>query len=457
MFRYRAVDKHKYPAKHEHTSVTGWYDSSVTSFSANYRRYTPEATELLMRISDALGSIRGARVLPAVADQLRASARAGTVHYSNLIEGNELPFVEAERAARGELPADTKGKIELVNYVAALDLIDDRLASGGIEMTPEFLKELHAVTTKGIGRPQSQNFKPHHEGEWRDGRALVVDHITQQVLHEGPPHDQVPGLMDAMFGWLRTKLDAGTEPAFVLAGVMHYGITDVHPFADGNGRTARLFQTALLMSLGALPGRMFSFERYYAEDRSAYYAALRSVRLRTFNMEFWLEYFLKGLAEEYERVAATVTDLAALLTVSGSGEPLRLTAGQERALASLRMEGRREFTRAQYQAAAGVGRSAAGDEIRQLVRHGVLMTRGSGPATRYVFAGMVTRADRSKRAGRPPIWNDTRIERELREYLASKPGGWPARDEFVADGRAPLYAAASRAGGIARWRRVVGL
>lgn len=43
-----------------------------TAFAANYRRYTPEASNLLMRIAEALGRIRGARVLPAVADQLRA-------------------------------------------------------------------------------------------------------------------------------------------------------------------------------------------------------------------------------------------------------------------------------------------------------------------------------------------------------------------------------------------------
>jgi hypothetical protein len=56
--------------------------------------------------SMALGTIRGARVLPAVADQLRASARIGTVHYSNLIEGNQLSVLEAERAARGQLRTD---------------------------------------------------------------------------------------------------------------------------------------------------------------------------------------------------------------------------------------------------------------------------------------------------------------------------------------------------------------
>src|ERR1039458_4814121 len=128
-------------------------------FSANYRRYTPEATSLLMRISEALGAIRGARVLPAVADELRASARVGTVHYSNLIEGNELPVIAAERAARGALAPDTRAKIELVNYVNALDLIDERVDSGTLELTPGFLKELHGVTTKVLGSQYKSNVK----------------------------------------------------------------------------------------------------------------------------------------------------------------------------------------------------------------------------------------------------------------------------------------------------------
>src|SRR3954452_19255483 len=113
----------------------------------------------LMRITQALGTIQGARVLPAVADQLRASARVGTVHFSNLIEGHELPVVEAERAARGELAPDSRAKVELVNYVEALDLIDRRLDAGTLELTPEFLLELHGTTTRGLGREDDSHFK----------------------------------------------------------------------------------------------------------------------------------------------------------------------------------------------------------------------------------------------------------------------------------------------------------
>lgn len=247
-----------------------------------------------MRIAEALGAIRGARVLPAVADQLRAT----------VIEGNELPLVAAQRAARHELDTGTRAKIELVNHVDAPDLIDGRVADGTLELTPELLRTLHATAMRGLGRD---------------------DRISGRVMVEGPPKDGVPARMAGVFDWLERKLTTDAEQPFVLAGVMHYSITDVHPFADGNGRAARLFQTAVLMKLDVLPGRMFSFEGYYATDRAAYYDALRSVGLRTLNMEVWLEYFLGSMAEEYERVAGAIDDLGSLLSMVG-GHPLRVSA-----------------------------------------------------------------------------------------------------------------------------------
>lgn len=420
-------------------------------FSANYRRYTPEAAGLLIRIATALGTARTARVLPAVADELRASARVGTVHYSNLIEGNQLPMIAAERAARGALTPDTEAKIELVNYVNALELIDQRVDERALELTPEFLLELHAVTTKGLGREDDPHFKPHHEGAWRDGAAVVVDRLTQQVLHEGPPPEEVDARMRSMFSWMRRKLDS--EQPFVVAGVMHYGITDVHPFADGNGRVARLFQAAVLTHAQVLPGRMFSFERYYADDRTAYYDALRSVRRRTLNMEFWLEYFLRGLAEEYERVASTVLDLGQLATGTDQA-PLRLTTSQQNGLTRLRLDGRREFTRRDYEAAAGVSRSGANSELQALVRHGVLNVRGRGATTSYAFAGSA--GTTATRAGRKKTWTEYAIEHELRTWLSDR-ASWPSYSEFVAAGKRDLYAAASRNGGVPRWRRIIGL
>lgn len=426
---------------------------SEVAFSARFRRYTPELTDLLSRIAEALGAIRGARVLPAIADELRASARVGTIHYSNLIEGNELPVIEAERAARGQLAADTRAKIELVNYVQALDLLDERLDAGTLRLDAELLKELHRVTTHGLGRDADPHFKPRHEGAWRDGVAVVVDRLTGRIMHEAPPADEVALRMASMLDWLRRRRDEG-EPPVVLAGVMHYGITDVHPFADGNGRVARLFQVAMLLESGALPGRMFSFERYYAEDRVAYYTALRSVLRNTLNMEEWLAYFLRGLAEEYERVAASVFELTSLLP-GGRGNPFRLTTGQQRALTTLRIQGRHEFTRGDYERAAGIQRSAAGRDLRRLTAHSLLSVRGKGRGTRYLLAAAMSQGTASS-VGRPVKWTEARIERELRAFLAGRTT-WPTPGEFDAAERRDVYAAASRAGGIGRWRHMMGL
>jgi hypothetical protein len=200
---------------------------------------------------------------------------------------------------------------------------------------------------------------------------------------------------------------------------------------------------------------MFSFERYYADDRTAYYDALRSVRRRTFNMEFWLEYFLRGLAEEYERVASTVLDLGELATGTDQA-PLRLTTSQQNGLTRLRLDGRREFTRRDYEAAAGVSRSGANSELQALVRHGVLNVRGRAASTSYAFAGPASTTATTSRAGRKRTWTEHTIEHELRAWLSGR-SSWPSYSEFVAAGKRDLYAAASRNGGVQRWRRILGL
>ena len=69
--------------------------------------------------------------------------------------GNELPLLEAARAVDRELKPDTTAKVELVNYVAALDFIDERQAAGTVAYNSAFLKKLHGVVSRGLGRARS--------------------------------------------------------------------------------------------------------------------------------------------------------------------------------------------------------------------------------------------------------------------------------------------------------------
>lgn len=422
-------------------------------FSPKFRRYPAQISHQLNKIHEALGVVRSARVLPpAVTDQLRSTALAGTVHFSNLIEGNQLPFIEAERAARKELDPTTRAKIELINYVAAVEFVDKALADDRFELTPQFLLDIHREVTRGLGREDDPHFKPHHEGAWRDGIAAVVDHITGQIMHLGASAEEVPGRMAGLFEYLDGRWGKAEWPPFVLAGVAHFAVADIHPFADGNGRTARLLQGALLMRADAVPGRIFSFERYYAQDKNSYLAALRSVGKKTGNMEDWLEYFLAGLLEEYERIEAIVADLDRL---SGATSQLQLTQSQQAAISSFRINRVRSFTRRDYEEAAKVKRTVALEDLQALVRSGLVETNGSGPATTYRLSSSI-RGHGDFGRGRPVTWTDDRIEQELRGILI-RYDGWPSRDEFKRAGKADLYRAASRRGGIRHWRRELGV
>jgi hypothetical protein len=124
-------------------------------------------------------------------------------------------------------------------------------------------------------------------------------------------------------------------------------------------------------------------------------------------------------------------------------------------LAKLRLEGKAEFSRREYEVAASVGKTTAGEDLGELSAHGIVVPRGAGPATRYAFATAAPPSESSGR-GRPAKWTDSKIEKELRAFLSSRTA-WPTAAEFRSAGKGALYAAASKRGGVARWRRLMGM
>jgi Fic family protein len=423
---------------------------------AALRRFSPEIAHHLARINGAIGRINAADIWPASAEALRFAAQVGTIHYSTLIEGNRLGILEAQRAARGELDRTTRAEIELINYVDALNELDRRLEADGIEITEELFKSIHYETTKGLGSDGS-HFKPHHEGEWRDGEAGVFDPLMGMLVHSGVPQAEVRPRMLALIDWLNAKLANPVEwPAPVLAGVLHFNIVEVHPFADGNGRGARLLTTSLLMKAGYAPRRLFNFDAHYGKNKDAYLGALRSVREQTWNQETWMRYFLDGLANEYERVAAEVDRLSAIGRTA-TGQTIQLSDSQQRGLTDLKLRNVVEFNRREYEQASGVRRAAATADLNVLANAGVLNRVGDGPSRRYRFPGATAANPWAGRGGgRPRAWTEELIEAELRE-LTGDHEDFPTIAEFEAAGQMKLYHAIGRNGGAKEWARRLGL
>jgi Fic family protein len=90
-----------------------------------------------------------------------------------------------------------------------------------------------------------------------------------------------------------------------VAGIAQFQLVHIHPFVDGNGRSARLLSTLCLYRTGYDFKRLFTISEYYDRDRPAYYKALQSVRERGMHMTGWLEYFTEGLGAQMRDVQMT--------------------------------------------------------------------------------------------------------------------------------------------------------
>ena len=113
-----------------------------------------------------------------------------------------------------------------------------------------------------------------------------------------------------------------------------YEIVRIHPFTEGNGRTARALATLLLFKEDYDVKRFFSLEEYYDEGIGAYYDALQSASNQLITNESdrdltsWLEYFIEGLAIEINRIKDKVKKLSVDLRLKGRQGQIALNERQ---------------------------------------------------------------------------------------------------------------------------------
>ena len=180
------------------------------------------------RISGQLGQISNYREFEH-RPHLRKNNRIRSIHSSLAIEANSLSL----EAVRGVIEGKTilgpqKDIQEVKNAFQAYEQI------GRFDpYSLEDLKRLHAIMTH-LTLEESGSFRRGEEGVFQGDRCIFM----------APPARLVPELMDNLFKWMRS-VSKEIHP-LILSSVFHYEFVCIHPFADGNGRMARLWQTSLL-------------------------------------------------------------------------------------------------------------------------------------------------------------------------------------------------------------------
>ncbi len=240
--------------------------TSGLPFQARFS-YTHPMVNALMRIEAARGIIE---MLPLPPDQvllLRHQARQRATRYSTAIEGNTLDSREVGKAVAHPERSGSAMEQEVRNYWRALDWIEEQIEDRRT-LNEDFIRELHAIIiVRGHGRRGVRS-------DYRKAECPVVDSATG-VIDYGPPepHD-VPALMQDLVKWAASP-DAAAIPAPVRAGLVAHRFVSIHPFADGNGRTARALATTELWRGGYDMRGFLSLEEHYTTRLADYYAGLQ--------------------------------------------------------------------------------------------------------------------------------------------------------------------------------------
>ncbi len=138
---------------------------------------------------------------------------------------------------------------------------------------------------------------------------VVGNPVTREVIFRPPETVEVPELIEGFLEWLNSPETENLNP-IIVSGLTHYELVRIHPFIDGNGRTARIMAMALLYKRGYDLKRFYALDDYYNMDRSSYYAALKTVNPDSLDLTLWLEYFTNGVAVSIKSVKDKVLGLS---------------------------------------------------------------------------------------------------------------------------------------------------
>jgi Fic family protein len=170
----------------------------------------------------------------------------------------------------------------------------------------------------------------------------------------------------------------------IVAGLIHYELVRIHPFIDGNGRTARIMATMLLYKRGFDLKRFFALDDYYDHDRNNYFDALQTVDQNTLDITEWPEYFTDGVAISIKTVKERVIGLSKNIKVLKEKGQIALNNRQMQIIEFIINEGK--ITNRDVRKMFNLSNRAALDEISKLVELEVLKQEGEGRSVHYILA-----------------------------------------------------------------------
>ena len=250
----------------------------------NYPPYTI-TDKMLNYVSDIMKKIGEANYFESLNryPELRRKSRIRSIHSSLAIENNQLSLFQVEDVINGKMVIGEQKDIqEVKNAYEAYEQID--------KVNPysvEDLKKIHGILTFLVEKDA---------GKFRNHGEAVYDGNVEIFM--APPHRLVPTLMDNLFNWMNEVKD--TINPLILSSIFHYEFVFIHPFSDGNGRTARIWQTVIL-SHWEKAFTYLPIESMIKKNQNEYYKVIDNCNKAGNSTEF-IEFMLKMIDDTIDEM-----------------------------------------------------------------------------------------------------------------------------------------------------------
>ena len=254
---------------------------------------TNEILNYITAIDKNRYEVASVKLPKSIANKLRKNSKKKSSYASTKIEGNPLSEKQADEVIENdERKHYLKPEQEVRNYYLALSYLEEK-AKNKERFSRKLILDVQKYVEKGASKE-----KIGLRGQMPPGVLFAVyDSETGNPDYIPPEWKDIPGLLDELVHYVN-KTD---DHPLIVAAVVHYQLVTIHPFEDGNGRTARLLSGYILDVNGYGFNGIGSLEEYFAYDIQEYYNSIQMGLPAHYycgrndppNPEIWINYFLR--------------------------------------------------------------------------------------------------------------------------------------------------------------------
>ncbi len=278
---------------------------------------------------------------------------------------------------KGIKPANISEQMIYNNY-KALDFILDNIHC---QIDNELIIQIYKIITHNTLGEEDKT-----DG-YRNDSVIIWDYANQKKIYEGPHHSEIPRMMADLINLIRDEDDL--HPV-VKASIIHFYFVYIHPFFDGNGRTARALSYMYLLQKGYDFFKFFSISTVIREQKNKYYKAIQSCEDYSSDLTYFIDFNIKMILESIlnvlNRIGKEFGKLLIFHNIDKRG--ILLTLRQKRCLSYFIKTEKNYITIDEYKNKYKIAYETARKDLNSLETIGIFHKTKVGKKYIYKFIGL---------------------------------------------------------------------